>query len=31
MKLRLKALSRVMHGYTVWWVWSKVQVLQLSE
>jgi hypothetical protein len=28
---RLNALSRVMHGHTGWWVWSKVQVLQLGE
>ena len=27
----LTRLSRVMHGRTVWWVGSKVQVLQLSE
>ncbi len=20
-----------MHGHTAWWVWSKVQVLQLSD
>jgi hypothetical protein len=28
---RLNALSRVMLGHTVRWVWSKVQVLQLGE
>jgi hypothetical protein len=27
----LKVLSRLMHGHTVWSVWSKVQVLQLSD
>jgi hypothetical protein len=31
MENRLNALSRVMLGHIVWWVWSKVQVLQLSE